>query len=178
MVMFIKKNFGIVLMVGFLYSPYLLAQELKINQKIDIEEYIKSNEGLRLKPYTDHKGHISVGYGRNLQDVGITKQMATDMLREDLEGCKRSLLKYYPWYLDRGHRVQVVMLDMCYGLGFNGLSKFKNMLKALHSEDYFTAAVELLNSDYADDLPKRSDKNALMLLEERQLLKTKNIEAY
>lgn len=127
---------------------------------LSVQDHIKSNEGFRAKPYFDSKGFITIGYGRNLQAVGISKKTAQIMLEEDISKCKKQLVKHYPWYLERKYNVQVVMIDMCYGLGFYGLAKFKNMLAALLAENYVLAAEELLNSPYGEDLPNRSQRNA------------------
>lgn len=37
---------------------------------------VKSDEGLSLKPYTDTRGKLTIGYGRNLTDVGISQAEA------------------------------------------------------------------------------------------------------
>ena len=37
---------------------------------------LKEHEGRRLKPYTDTVGKLTIGYGRNLTDVGISDEEA------------------------------------------------------------------------------------------------------
>ena len=41
-----------------------------------IEEQLILHEGLRLKPYRDTVGKLTIGVGRNLDDVGITRAEA------------------------------------------------------------------------------------------------------
>lgn len=130
---------------------------------LNVQDYIKSNEGFRSKPYFDTKGFITIGYGRNLQAVGISKETAQIMLEEDISNCKKNLFKHYPWYLERKDSVQLVMIDMCYGLGFWGLANFEKMLAALFAEKYVLAAAELLDSPYGEDLPNRAKRNADLL---------------
>jgi lysozyme len=56
-----------------------------------------------------------------------------------------------------------VITDMMFNLGYKGLSKFKNMLAALQSEDYVTAAREMLNSKWRTQVGKRAEKLAEMM---------------
>ena len=44
---------------------------------------LRLDEGLRLKPYIDSLGHMTIGYGRALNRRGITKQEAEWMLEDD-----------------------------------------------------------------------------------------------
>ena len=39
-------------------------------------EQIKKHEGLELKVYTCTAGRLTIGYGRNLEDRGITEEEA------------------------------------------------------------------------------------------------------
>ena len=45
-----------------------------------IEEQLMIDEGFRSKPYSDTVGKLTIGYGRNLDDVGITRNEAFQML--------------------------------------------------------------------------------------------------
>lgn len=163
LVMSIKEIFIMKRMVSIFLSLFLSVSALAVNT----EEYIKANEGLRLTPYVDSHGFVSIGYGRNLEGRGITKSMAEYMLAEDILECRVKLFKHYPWYVLKSSNTRVVLVDMCYNLGFNGLSKFKKMLKALYEDKYYKAVEELLDSKYALHLPARAKRNA-DLLEDRQ----------
>lgn len=130
---------------------------------LNVQNYIKSNEGFRSKPYFDSEGFITIGYGRNLQDVGISKKTAQIMLEEDINTCKKQLGEHYPWYLQRKSSAQVVMIDMCFNMGLPRLSKFKNMLAALFAKNYTLASVELLDSPYGRKYKNRAKRNADLL---------------
>jgi len=53
-------------------------------------EFIERWEGLRLKPYRDQAGHLTIGIGHLITDAdvvpenGITVEQAYDLLREDM----------------------------------------------------------------------------------------------
>ena len=131
----------------------------------DYTDYIKQNEGLRLSAYVDKHGYTSIGYGRNLSTTGISEDLAELMLREDILECKEKLFEHYPWHVHQPNKVKVVLIDMCYNLGFNGLTKFKKMLASLYKKEYDVAYRELLDSKYALHVPNRARKNATLILE-------------
>src|SRR5690606_41062667 len=49
-----------------------------------LKSQLERHEGLRLKPYRDTVGELTVGYGRNLDDVGIRPEEAALMLDNDI----------------------------------------------------------------------------------------------
>ena len=52
-----------------------------------IKDQLIKHEGLRLKPYKCTAGKMTIGVGRNLDDVGISEQEALDMLFNDVGKC-------------------------------------------------------------------------------------------
>ncbi|HAC30701.1 MAG TPA: lysozyme, partial [Marinobacter hydrocarbonoclasticus] len=50
-----------------------------------LKTQLKRHEGLRLKPYLDTASspRLTIGYGRNLEDVGISRDEADFMLDND-----------------------------------------------------------------------------------------------
>ena len=51
---------------------------------IDLMESLKSQEGLRCKPYKCTSGKLTIGYGRNLEDVGISQKEAEYLFENDV----------------------------------------------------------------------------------------------
>ena len=49
-----------------------------------------------------------------------------------------------------------VLCEMIYQMGFSGVSKFKNMIKALQNRDYKLASIEMLDSRWAKQTPNRA----------------------
>jgi lysozyme len=49
-----------------------------------LEDQIKRHEGKRLNPYVCSAGKLTIGYGRNLEDRGITDDEALLMLHNDI----------------------------------------------------------------------------------------------
>lgn len=125
-------------------------------------DLIKANEGCRLHPYECTEGKITIGYGRNLDDKGITQQEAELLLDLDIAECLEDL-KRLPFWGDLNEARQAVLLDMRFQLGNAGLSQFKRMLNAINQARFDQAADELLDSRYAQQTPSRARRNAHMM---------------
>ena len=120
-------------------------------------------EGLRLKPYKCTAGKLTIGVGRNLEDRGITEATADQMLNEDITICITELQANIPKFNDHPDAVQETLVDLCFNLGISRLKKFKKTLgyieEGLETGNYTKAAVELLKSNYALQLPNRARRN-------------------
>jgi len=108
--------------------------------------HVKQSEGLRLKPYTDTVGRLSVGYGRNLTDVGISQIEAEMLLDHDLTRAIVDVQAVCPEFNELDPVRQVVLAEMCFNLGAGRLAGFVKMLAAVEAKDYATAAAEMRNS--------------------------------
>jgi lysozyme len=123
------------------------------------QEQLKTDEGLRLKPYHCTAGALTIGYGRNLDAVGITEAEADIMLRADIEIAERGAkaLVGNVWEQLSPAR-QAVLINMTFNLGRTRLAAFKNFLAALRTADYDTAADEMLDSRWARQVGDRATR--------------------
>jgi lysozyme len=124
---------------------------------------LRRDEGLRLKPYVDTTGHISIGYGRNLTDIGITRAEAEAMLREDTLRHVMELEALLPWVKSLDAVRQRAMGNLAFNLGLPSLLKFKTFLGHMERGEFKAAAVALLQSRYAQQVGARADRIAVMV---------------
>ena len=131
---------------------------------IALLEMIKEHEGLRLKPYTCTAGKLSIGYGRNLQDRGITLDEAEHMLQNDVKLCYDEL-DCFSWWRDLDQTRQAALVDLCFNMGLPSLLTFRKALAAMAEGNYNRAADEFLDSKWAKhDVPEwRSNRIAEMI---------------
>ena len=127
------------------------------------ERYIKKHEGEVLKPYKDSRGILTIGVGHNLE-LGISAAASDFIFKEDLDKAEALLNAKCPVFAKLDANRQLVLLDLCFNLGINGLLGFKKMLAALDSEDYNKAGNELMNSRYAKQVPIRAAENRDVLV--------------
>ena len=116
-----------------------------------IKHSIKKHEGVRLKPYQCPKGKITIGYGRNLTDTGITQIEADSMLDRDLLNTKLELEDSIKFFHKLDDIRQNVLIEMAYNMGVSNLLEFKNTLKFMEKGDFINASKEMLNSKWHRD---------------------------
>ncbi|SRR5579885_5149 len=130
---------------------------------MDVYELIKRHEGLRLKPYPDSLGHLTIGYGRALNIAGISKDEAEAMLRNDVASVE-TRLRGLPWFQNLDEVRRAALIDMAFNLGWGKLLGFTRFLSAIGHGDFETAAREMLASEWADQVGVRARELARMVL--------------
>ena len=130
-----------------------------------LQKKLEKEEGLNLTLYECTEGYKSIGYGRNLETVGIRKGEANMMLHNDMEEIFLALNKNIPMWKYESFNVRLVLCDLCYNLGIKGLLKFKLFLRAIDESDYELAAEELKDSKYFEQVPNRAKRNINLILE-------------
>lgn len=123
---------------------------------MSLEDDLIRDEGLRLKPYRDTVGKLTIGVGRNLDDVGITETEARVLLANDIAAAESALRRSFPWFLAAPEGVQRGLTNMAFNMGLPRLLGFQNMLKALAAGDYQKAALEALDSAWAKQVGARA----------------------
>ncbi len=121
-----------------------------------IEEQLTRDEGLRLKPYVDTVGKLTIGVGRNLTDKGISEAEAKLLLANDLADIRFQLPRVLPWIKKLDEPRYAVLINMAFNLGINGLLGFRKSLNAMLSEQWETAADEMLDSKWAYQVGARA----------------------
>ena len=123
---------------------------------------IKKHEGLRLHPYKDSVGKSTIGWGRNLEDKGITQAEAELLLSNDVHDAEddaRALLGDGVFELLTDTR-KAVMVNMAFNLGLTRLRKFVIMLKAIKEGRNLDAATAMLSSKWAEQVGVRATELA------------------
>lgn len=128
--------------------------------KAKLAQQLKKHEGLRLKPYTDTVGKLTLGIGRNLEDKGITEQEALFMLNNDVDYFYSKLCQRIGWMKKLDDARQNVLVNMAFNLGIAGLMTFKKMLLACEHGNFKIAATEMLNSKWAEQVGYRANELA------------------
>lgn len=101
---------------------------------------LKTEEGFRATKYTDTQGHLTIGYGFDV-DAGISQYAAGALLLAMAEE-RHKQLSAYPWYSGLDPVRQSVCLDIAFNSGTTGLLHFPKMIAALAHSDWATAAAE------------------------------------
>ena len=130
-------------------------------------ESVKKHEGYRNKVYLDTLGKRTVGVGHlcveDFWEDGkeYEEKFLMEILEKDLQSaidqaddmCKD---------LKISSDAKILIIEMIFQLGGNGVSKFRKMWQALQQDppDYAEASVQMLDSRWAKQTPNRAKEMA------------------
>jgi lysozyme len=123
---------------------------------------LQKDEGLRLKPYLDTASppRVTIGYGRNLSDKGITYNEAMEMLRSDALDAIEDAAKIVDNWAELNDVRQAVLANLVFNMGKSGVLQFRTMLGAIADLKFEEAATAMLASKWATQVGKRAQRLA------------------
>ncbi len=129
----------------------------------NLKKQLIIDEGLRLFPYYDTVDKLTIGVGRNLTDVGITKEEAMCLLDNDITKVRTEIYQKLPWVATLNIERQNVLFNMAFNLGVPKLLEFKNTLYFIKLGYYETASKHMLNSKWARQVGDRAVRLAKIM---------------
>ena len=136
-------------------------------------ESVKRHEGYRNKVYLDTLGKRTVGVGHlcveDFWEDGkeYEEKFLMDILQKDLQGAidkAEDLINNCPsgGKANISDDAKILIIEMVFQLGGNGVSKFRKMWQALQQDppDYAEASVQMLDSRWAKQTPNRANEMA------------------
>jgi len=124
---------------------------------------VKKHEGYRNKVYLDTLGKRTVGVGHLCvedfweDNKEYEEKFLLTILEHDLKTAIQGAERLLKDCRILDSLAREIIVEMVFQLGETGVSKFKNMLKALkEGPDYQTAASEMLDSRWAKQTPNRA----------------------
>jgi len=124
-----------------------------MNQLID---QLIRHEGMELKPYKCTSDKLTIGIGRNLEDVGISEEEAKSLLMNDLKRVDTQLEQMMPWSQELDTVRYEGLMNFVFNVGIGTALKFVNAMAAIKEKDFDTGATELLNSRWAEQVGQRA----------------------
>lgn len=116
------------------------------------------HEDFKLKPYKDTVGKITIGVGRNLDDVGISREEALMMLDNDITTAVNDAEALFHGFAALDEVRQRVLVDMAFNLGRVRLSLFKKLRKAVNAKMWSMAAREMKASRWHVQVGRRAER--------------------
>lgn len=144
---------------------------------------IGGHEGLRLVPYRDSRGILTVGKGFNLEAPGaaelcarlhiayaavvrgmaITPAQAEAIFDAQYQVAADQARIVMPGIATYPENAAAVICDMIFQLGLLGFLKFRNAIAAFRAQDWKKAAAEIQDSELAKQTPHRVEENIALL---------------
>ena len=121
------------------------------------------HEGMKFKPYTCSAGKLTIGIGRNLEDVGLSAMEVDLLLSNDIARVSGEAVANFPWFRELNDTRKDVVLSMLFNIGRSRFKGFKKMIAALERRDYQAAAYEMLTSKWSEQVGQRANELAHMM---------------
>lgn len=110
-------------------------------------------EGFKPLPYTDTTGHLTIGYGINLDD-GITEFEARYLLVNRVLRAT-AFASNLDWYQSLDETRQRAVINLIYNLGSKGFLQFVEFIGFMTAKNYTEAGNALIASKAYTQEPKR-----------------------
>ena len=133
------------------------------------------DEGYIYEIYKDHLGYLTFGVGHLVlntdeeygKEVGtpVSEKRILECLNNDVDIVCEELDRNLYWWRELDDNKQRVMVNMCFNLGYPRLSKFKKFLAAMKKHDFETAAIEMMDSKWANQVGLRAERLKKRVLE-------------
>jgi len=123
---------------------------------VDLIAQLRRDEGVEKFPYRDTVGKLTIGVGRNLDDVGLSDPEIDFLLQNDIDTATAKLNQSYPWFSALDAVRQAVLINMTFNLG--SIHAFPRMRALVEAGDYEGAAGEMLDSLWARQVGSRAQR--------------------
>ena len=132
--------------------------------KDTLKEKIKIHEGFRDTIYLDTLNKKTIGYGhlivhedKFVEGKAYPKEELEALFDKDFEKGWNLMIQFCEVNnLDSiSDDAKEILCEMIFQMGYSGVGKFKNMIKALQNNDTKTASIEMLDSRWAKQTPNR-----------------------
>jgi len=135
-----------------------------------LKNRIKKNEGYKSFAYFDQLGFPTIGYGHLIKPKEkifftqkVSKKLLLNLFNLDFNETVMQYEKNYHKY-NFSKNIREVLIEMIFQLGINGQKKFLKMNKHLKKKQVFMASLEMINSIWYKQTPKRVDDLINILL--------------
>jgi lysozyme len=130
-----------------------------------VKAQLRIDEGVRAKPYRDTVGKLSIGIGRNLDDVGLREDEMEYLLNNDIAQAEIDARRLVPNFNDLSENRKAVVVNMAFNMGYSVFGQFRNTLKAIIEGRYDDAADGMLASKWARQVGPRAERLARIMRE-------------
>lgn len=126
-------------------------------------DLLKDHEGFKKYPYLCTVGKLTVGYGHNIEDKGVSKAVAKLMLKEDIHDATRDLYSIFPGFHNFPDNQRIALIDLMFNMGLPRFNTFVKMITAIKRGDWQKAADELKDSTWYTQVGVRAPKIESMM---------------
>ena len=133
-----------------------------------LREELEIDEGCKYEIYLDHLGYHTFGIGHLITEddleygwevgTSIDTFRVHDTFESDIETVLSDCTKLYEDFEDLPEEAQRVIANMMFNIGYTRLSKFKGMKSGVDARDWNTAADEMVDSRWYNQVTNRANR--------------------
>ena len=133
-----------------------------------LREELVADEGCVYAVYLDHLGLKTVGIGHlcrpsepeHSMEVGapVSEDRVLELFDRDMAWTFKDCLRLLSEFNDLPEEVRLIVANMMFNLGANRLGGFKRFLEAVRKKDWASAADEMVDSKWHQQVPERSGR--------------------
>jgi len=133
-----------------------------------LQEQLKIDEGIKYEIYEDHLGYATFGIGHLIttadEEYGwpigtkVKTERVNEVFQTDVEKYIKETQKVFPDLISKPDLIQVVLVNMCFNLGAPRLGKFYKFISAINDEQWIEAAIEMMDSNWANQVGPRAER--------------------
>jgi len=131
---------------------------MKSDISLKLKDSIKNDEGFRRFIYKDIKGNQTIGYGRNVAQVGVSELEAEILLSNDISNATMELYRFLPFAQSLDDIRKAALIELTFNVGIEKVIQFRKMIDALKNKDFELASNEMLDSEWAKEVGNRANK--------------------
>lgn len=123
------------------------------------------DEGCSRVPYKCPAGFWTIGVGRNLEANPLSDDEIALILDNDIDRARTAANEIFgaTWFEQQEEHRQLGIINLIFNLGKSGFMQFKKAIGAMLRGDWDTAANEILDSRYAEQVGERAERVAKLL---------------
>ena len=123
-----------------------------------VTEQLKIDEGVRLMPYKDSVGKLTIGVGRNLTDDGISEDEMELLLKNDVNHAGVTAAFLFNFTDEISDARKAALCNLAFNLGEKTLSTFKTFIDFVLARNWPAAADDLIQTRYATEVGPRAQR--------------------
>ena len=126
-----------------------------------LKKRIKKNEGFSTKPYKDQLGNFTIGFGHLIKkkEKHFLKKKYNKFFferlfeRDFLFAVKQYKINFKKFNFSK--KTKELIIEMIFQMGIKNVLKFKKMLINIKNKEKYLASLEMMNSLWYKQTPKR-----------------------
>ena len=133
---------------------------------MDLKQQLIRDEGVVRHAYEDSLGFTTIGVGRLIdarRGGGLRDSEIDFLLHNDIAEKTAQVLAALPWASKLNEPRFAVLVNMAFQMGIGGLLRFHRTLGSIEDGQYFEAAVEMLESTWAQQTSTRAHRLATQM---------------